>query len=83
MRHFNHILMAALMFAAQIFAPRLAFAADTSIATLNVSGNVPVIFSVTARGYPGDLDLSGNVAVTDRLLGMFHLNITLTSLQSL
>lgn len=47
--------------------------ADTSIGTLNLSGNVPTIFSVTAYGYPGDLDLNGNTSVaSDRLVGFFH-----------
>ncbi|MGZ3742802.1 MAG: hypothetical protein ACXVB1_01870 [Pseudobdellovibrionaceae bacterium] len=57
-------------------------AADTSIANLNISGNVPVVFSVTARGYPGDLDLSGQVDVVDRLVGIFHFkyNVDLASL---
>jgi hypothetical protein len=82
MKHYIHILMATLMFAAQLFAPSAAMAADTSIATLNVSGNVPTIFSVTARGYPGDLDLSGNVSVANRLLGVFHFkyNVDIASL---
>lgn len=50
----------------------MAMAADTSIATLNVSGNVPVVFSVTARGIPGDLDLTPDVSVSNRLLGILH-----------
>lgn len=45
---------------------------DTSIALLNLSGNVPEVFSVTARGLPGDLDLTPNVVVVNRLIGIPH-----------
>lgn len=45
---------------------------DTSAAVINLSGNVPAVFSVTARGYPGDLDLSPNVYVFNRVLGILH-----------
>lgn len=45
---------------------------DTSVANLNVSGNVPTVFSVTARGLPGDLDLAPGAVVVDRLLGILH-----------
>lgn len=45
---------------------------DTSIATLNISGNVPAVFSVTARGLPGDLDLEPGSIVIDRLIGLLH-----------
>lgn len=48
------------------------FAIDTSVATLELSGNVPVVFSVTARGLPGDLDLTPGVIVNDRLIGLLH-----------
>lgn len=43
---------------------------DTSVATINLSGNVPEVFSVTARGLPGDLDLTPNVIVLNRLIGI-------------
>lgn len=49
-----------------------AMAADTSIATIQMSGNVPTVFSVTARGLAGDLDLTPGVIVNDRLLGILH-----------
>jgi hypothetical protein len=49
-----------------------ATAGDTSAAVLNISGNVPAVFSVTARGLPGDLDLTPNSVVKDRLLGILH-----------
>lgn len=61
----------------------VSMAADTSIATLNISGNVPAVFSLTARGYPGDLDLSGNgIVASDRLVGIFHFkyNVDIASL---
>jgi hypothetical protein len=82
MKFATKILLAGLMLAAQLFSPTIAMAADTSIANLNISGNVPVIFSVTARGYPGDLDLSGKVDVVDRLVGIFHFkyNVDLASM---
>lgn len=47
-------------------------AADTSVATMNVSANVPVVFSVISRGVPGDLDLTPNSVVNNRTLGLFH-----------
>lgn len=46
--------------------------ADTAIGTLNISGNVPAVFSLSVRGMPGDLDLSPGVTVTDRLMGIIH-----------
>ncbi|MGZ3746019.1 MAG: hypothetical protein ACXWRE_01710 [Pseudobdellovibrionaceae bacterium] len=49
-----------------------AFAADTTIASFNVSGTVPTFFSATARGLPGDLDLTPNVVVNNRRLGLIH-----------
>lgn len=45
---------------------------DVAIGTLNISGNVPVIFSMQVRGLPGDLDLTPGVTVNNRLLGTFH-----------
>lgn len=53
---------------------KLAYAGvgDTSIATINLSGSVPEVFSVTARGLPGDLDLTPNVVVVNRLIGILH-----------
>ena len=81
MKSLTKYLAAVVLAALQVFSP-MAFAADTSVAVLNISGNVPTIFSVTARGYPGDLDLSGSVIVTDRLVGIFHFkyNVDLASL---
>ncbi len=77
----KNIYLVAMMVLSQLVAP-MSFAADTSIATMNLSGDVPTVFSVTARGYPGDLDLSPNVVVNDRLLGTFHLkyNVNIASL---
>lgn len=46
--------------------------ADVAIGTLNISGNVPVIFSLMVRGLPGELDLTPGVTVTDRMLGIIH-----------
>lgn len=50
----------------------IVFAADTAIATFNISGTVPTYFSVTTRGTPGDLDLSPNVIVNNRRIGLMH-----------
>lgn len=49
-----------------------AFAADTVIASLDLVSNVPAVFSVVAVGQPGDLDLSPNVVVNNRLLGQLN-----------
>jgi hypothetical protein len=59
-----------------------AFGADTSIAEVEITSNVPVVFSVTARGQPGDLDLSPNVIVNNRLIGLLHFkyNVNVASL---
>jgi hypothetical protein len=48
------------------------FAADTTSASFNLSGTVPVVFSATTRGVPGDLDLSPNVIVNNRRIGLVH-----------
>ncbi len=74
----RHLLITALIF--QLYA--VVAQADVAIGTLNISGNVPVIFSLTVRGLPGDLDLSPGVTVTDRLLGLIHFkyNIDIASL---
>lgn len=50
----------------------LATTGDTAVATINVSGNVPSIMSVQARGLPGDLDLTPGAVVKDRLIGVLH-----------
>lgn len=49
-----------------------ALAIDISTATLELSGSVPAVFSVTARGLPGDLDLTPGVQVQNRLIGILH-----------
>ena len=71
MKTFRNLSVIVFVVFSQIFAP-YALAADTAIATLNISGDVPTIFSVTARGVPGDLDLSPSVTVNNRLLGLVH-----------
>ena len=72
MKFFSKLILTLAVVGLQIVSP-LAMAADTSVAALNISGNTPVIFNVSARGYPGDLDLGGNgVVASDRLLGSFH-----------
>ena len=52
--------------------PAFATTGDTAIATLNVSGTVPAIMSVQARGLPGDLDLTPGAIVIDRVIGLLH-----------
>lgn len=65
------------------FNVRTAIPADTSVASFNISGSVPVVFSITARGYPGDLDLNTGTKVVDRLIGLIHFryNNTISSLK--
>ena len=50
----------------------VANAADTSIASFNISGTVPTYFSVTTRGMASDLDLTPNVTVNNRRIGLMH-----------
>lgn len=47
-------------------------AADTTIASFNISGTVPSYFSLTTRGIAGDLDLSPKVIVNNRRIGLMH-----------
>lgn len=67
-----------------LFNSNLIFAApaDVSQGDFTISGSVPEIFSLQVRGVPGDLDLSPNVVVNDRLLALIHLkyNLPLASL---
>lgn len=62
----------AVVFTVLICNNALAGSGDTAIASLNLSGSVPEVFSVTARGLPGDLDLTPGVIVNDRLIGILH-----------
>lgn len=77
---FNRILVTTAALAAALNPALLQ--ADVSSGSLQLSGSVPEIFSLQVRGVPGDLDLSPNVQVTDRLLGIFHLkyNIPVASI---
>jgi hypothetical protein len=77
----NRIFLAALFAMMQVFSST-AMAADTSIATLIMSGNVPTVFSVTTRGLPGDLDLTPGVIVNDRLIGImyFRYNVNIATI---
>lgn len=61
---------------ASTFMPN-AFAAGGAEGSVQLSGNVPEIFTLQSRGVPGDVDLSPGVVVTDRLLGIFHLKYNL------
>ena len=49
-----------------------AFAVDISTASLIISGNVPAVFSVAVRGYPGEMDLGPGTTVVDRVVGILH-----------
>lgn len=72
MKDYVRLLMTAIFVLVQGIFP-VAHAADTAVASLSISGNTPVIFNVSARGYPGDLDLMGNTSVaSDRMIGTFH-----------
>lgn len=64
------------------FSLSTAFAADTSIASFDLVSNVPTVFSVTAVGQPGDLDLTPNVTVNNRLIGLlkFKYNVNVASI---
>lgn len=61
----------ALMSFALLGTPIPAFA-DTSIASVYVSGVVPAYFSVTANSRPGELDLSSGAIVSNRTVGLLH-----------
>lgn len=64
------LLIAAIVLTAST--PVFATTGDTAIAHLNVSGTVPAVFSVQARGIPGDLDLTPGAIVIDRVIGLLH-----------
>ena len=68
---YKHLALSFLIALSQVITPTIN-AADSSVGTLNISGNVPIVFSLTTRGVPGDLDLSPSVTVNDRLLGIIH-----------
>lgn len=65
-----------------VFSPAVTTTADTSIAIFDLSGTVPTVFSVTTRGIPGELDLTPNVTVTNRRIGLLHFkfNVNVASL---
>lgn len=75
------ILIRALITLILAFQPA-SYAADTAIAMFELSGTVPSVFSVTTRGLPGDLDLTPNVTVNNRRIGLMHLkyNVNVASL---
>ncbi len=66
------IKLAALLVASSFGSQALAATGDTAIGSLNISGNVPAVFSVTTRGIPGDLDLTPGSIVIQRLIGILH-----------
>lgn len=73
MKRINKIVKMAVVLTAICFTNQaFAGSGDTAIASINLSGSVPEVFSVTARGIPGDLDLTPNVVVVDRLIGILH-----------
>ena len=81
MKNIKHLIITGLAVIAQLFTP-MAMAADSAEGIMDFSGSVPTIFSLTTRGIPGDLDLTPNVVVNDRLMGILHLkyNVDLASL---
>lgn len=78
--HLARVVIVAIFLA--ILATPTSFAADTAIAYFNISGTVPTFFSVSARGLPGDLDLTPNVTVNNRRIGLLHFkyNVSIASL---
>jgi hypothetical protein len=80
MNRSTKLLIAYLAVIAQIWGPYCQ--ADVALGTLNISGNVPTVFSLSIRGVPGDLDLTPGVVVTDRLLAIVHFkyNVDMASL---
>jgi hypothetical protein len=73
MKNLNAYLLTGLIFLSQLSGPMaLAAVSDVAVGNLNISGNVPVIFSLTTRGIPGDLDLTPGSSVHSRLLGILH-----------
>ena len=66
---------------AMIF-PSITTSADTAIAIFDMTGTVPAVFQASTRGLPGDLDLSPNVTVSNRRVGLLHLkyNINVATL---
>jgi hypothetical protein len=78
LKKLNKVIVTTAIMATAIM-PTQVFAApgDVSAGSVQVSGSVPEIFSIQARGVPGDLDLSPNVQVNNRLLGIFHLKYNL------
>lgn len=46
--------------------------ADTSVASVYVSGVVPSYFQVTANSRPGELDLGSGAIVSNRTIGLLH-----------
>lgn len=72
MKVFKMMKMAVVLTAVCLGGKAYAGTGDTSIALLNLSGSIGEVFSVTARGLPGDLDLTPNVVVVNRLIGILH-----------
>lgn len=52
--------------------PLKLYSADTAVGSFNISGTVPTFFSATTRGIPGDIDLTPNVVVNNRRIGLIH-----------
>lgn len=71
MRKTNKLIALVLIVLAN-FQPTAAMAVDISQASFILSGNVPAVFSVTVRGYPGEFDLGPNTTVVDRSIGILH-----------
>lgn len=69
-RVFLRFITALMSFA--LFGTPLPATADTSIASVYVSGVVPAYFSVTANSRPGELDLSSGAIVSNRTIGLLH-----------
>lgn len=70
-QNLKHLIITMVAVFSQFIAP-VAMAADTVIGNFSVVGSVPTIFNLTVRGLPGDIDLTPNVVVNDRLMAVVH-----------
>lgn len=70
----------AVLLVSSVFSPYYCFGA-VSIATISMSGDIGPVFQLTAFSISGDIDLSAQIIVTNRTVGMLHLkyNVNMAS----
>ncbi len=63
-----------------LFSPYYAVA-EIALATISMSGDIPVVFQMNTFGTSGELDLTARAGITNRVVGQVHLkyNINLAS----